>query len=342
MESYEREFKGIWIPKEVYLSPAIGWMGKLIYLEIDSFTSKDRDCFVSNEYLAEKFEISPRQVIRNIVKLKELGWIEQTRFDGKKRYLRTCYNGDFSAVTKTSPLDVTEMSPQQCQNSHPSHDKNVTHTNTNYFNTNTNSFSLSDNKEIAPAENGSFSGIQDAEFTEVPAEVPADNTQGTLQQPDKAPAVRKGRKGGGGGAPKTAKPKDTLYPAMMELYYEWYKARNAGTPPKIDGQEGKGLKAIITYFKTVYNTKDGEKGEQELEVLGMFKYVLGHWEKIDPFHQKQTKLSQINSNITNIIDYLKNGRKETKPTDKSASATASRVEETIRLAREKAGNGQHG
>lgn len=337
MEQYEREFKGIWIPKEVYLSEAISWTGKLIYLEIDSFTSTDKDCFVSNEYLAKKFDISDRMVRKCLEQLKAEGWIVQTRFDGKKRYLRTCYNGDFLADrNKSSTLDRKESSAQTGTKVPDRPEQKFHHTNTNYFNTDTNSFSLSDNKEIAPAENGNFSGIQDAEFTEVPDEVPADNTQGTPQDPGKAPAVRKGRKGGGTGAPKVAKPKDTLYPAMMDLYYEWYKARNAGTPPKIDGQEGKGLKAIITYFKTVYNTKEGEKGEQELEVLGMFKYVLGHWEKIDPFHQKQTKLSQINSNITNIIDYLKNGRKETKPTDKSASATASRVEETIRLAREKA------
>ena len=85
----ERQIKGIWIPIEIYLDKSVCWTAKLIFLEIDSFTRSDLDCFISNEYLSEMFDISVTQVSKHISKLKQIGWIEQTRFDGKKRYLRS-------------------------------------------------------------------------------------------------------------------------------------------------------------------------------------------------------------------------------------------------------------
>jgi len=99
----EREFKGIFIPKDIYLSKLIGWHGKLIFLEIDSFTSKEKDCFFSNEYLAEFFQISVVSVSRYINRLIEIGWVEQTRFDGRKRYLRSCF--DKAALSKVIRQD---------------------------------------------------------------------------------------------------------------------------------------------------------------------------------------------------------------------------------------------
>ena len=46
----ERDFKGIWIPKEIYLSK-LPWMAKILYCEIDSFTKNGKECFISNKYL---------------------------------------------------------------------------------------------------------------------------------------------------------------------------------------------------------------------------------------------------------------------------------------------------
>ena len=50
MEEQERIVKGIWIPIEIWKNKNLSWNEKLLYLEIDSFTSKDKDCFISDEY----------------------------------------------------------------------------------------------------------------------------------------------------------------------------------------------------------------------------------------------------------------------------------------------------
>lgn len=55
--AYERDFKGIWIPKEVWLSDALTMQEKLFYVEIDSLDNED-GCFASNAHFAEFFDVS--------------------------------------------------------------------------------------------------------------------------------------------------------------------------------------------------------------------------------------------------------------------------------------------
>ena len=85
----EREFKGVWIPAEIYTDKSLCWNAKLIFIEIDSFTANDKECFISNEHLSEMLGISVVQVSKHISKLIEVGWISQTHFDGRKRYLKS-------------------------------------------------------------------------------------------------------------------------------------------------------------------------------------------------------------------------------------------------------------
>lgn len=114
---------------------------------------------------------------------------------------------------------------------------------------------------------------------------------------------------------------------MLDIYYEWFKERNEGVPPRIDGADGKALKNIISYFKTIYKGRPEPKGTEEMEVKSMLSFILGNWHGLDSFYQKQTKLTQINSNITNIINEFKNGKsKQANPKDKSADARASRMQ----------------
>jgi len=88
----------------VYLNTELSWSAKLIFLEIDSFTEQGKDCYVSNEHLAKFAGIAERNVRRALAKLEEIGWIEKTRFDGRKRYMRStmCIQaGGTKASTKT-------------------------------------------------------------------------------------------------------------------------------------------------------------------------------------------------------------------------------------------------
>ena len=89
MKATERSFQGIWIPRSIYLNTEVNWYAKILFLEIHSFTENGMQCYMSNKYIASFLNISERQVTRYISQLKSLGWIEETSFNGRKRYLRS-------------------------------------------------------------------------------------------------------------------------------------------------------------------------------------------------------------------------------------------------------------
>lgn len=103
--------------------------------------------------------------------------------------------------------------------------------------------------------------------------------------------------------------KDTLYQNMIDAYSVWYKDRNSGIPPKIDGIQGNAMKSLIQYFKTIVKSKNSGKISDNAndEVLIMFKYILNNWNKLNSYLQQKVKISELNSEITNIINFLKNG-----------------------------------
>lgn len=84
----QRSFQGVWIPKEIYLDERLGALEKILLVEIASLDNGD-GCFASNEYFAEFCQCSDKQVRNMIAKLKELGLVEQVKFDGRKRWLKT-------------------------------------------------------------------------------------------------------------------------------------------------------------------------------------------------------------------------------------------------------------
>ncbi len=84
-----RDFKGIWIPKEIWLNKDFLCSEKCLWSEIDSLYDQDRGgCYASNEYLAEFLNLKERRVREMISKLKSLGWLEQVSFDGRTRVLK--------------------------------------------------------------------------------------------------------------------------------------------------------------------------------------------------------------------------------------------------------------
>ena len=97
----------------------------------------------------------------------------------------------------------------------------------------------------------------------------------------------------------TTKPPTPFTGCMAE--YNNFILEQIGVPAKIDGQEGKALKTIIAYLTTITTDKESEG------IVNAFKYILVNKSRWDPFHQNQLKLSQINSNLTNIINSIKNG-----------------------------------
>lgn len=69
-----RDFKGIWIPKEIWLDKNLTVHEKLFLAEIDSLDNSE-GCFASNAYFAEFFGVSKDRASKVISSLTEKGYI---------------------------------------------------------------------------------------------------------------------------------------------------------------------------------------------------------------------------------------------------------------------------
>ena len=70
----ERDFKGVWIPREIWLSETLSLMEKVLFVEVHSLDN-ERGCFASNRHFAEFFGLSDRQIRRHLASLKKKGFI---------------------------------------------------------------------------------------------------------------------------------------------------------------------------------------------------------------------------------------------------------------------------
>ena len=82
----DRDFKGIWIPKEIWLNKELDVTEKALFAEIDSLDTNSH-CTASNEYFANFLGVSESTITRGITHLKKMGLIESD-FNGRNRILR--------------------------------------------------------------------------------------------------------------------------------------------------------------------------------------------------------------------------------------------------------------
>lgn len=83
-----RDFKGVWIPKQVWLDERLSALDKIILTEIDSLDG-ERGCYASNKRLADFCQCSESKISKSISLLIELNYIYVESFDGRKRILRS-------------------------------------------------------------------------------------------------------------------------------------------------------------------------------------------------------------------------------------------------------------
>lgn len=84
-----RDFKGVWIPKHIWLNNSLTWMQKLLLVEIDSLDEIDH-CFASNAHFAEHLQLSASRISELIGQLLGLGYITISRqYKGKQEIKRT-------------------------------------------------------------------------------------------------------------------------------------------------------------------------------------------------------------------------------------------------------------
>tara|TARA_R110000737_G_scaffold103064_1_gene136383 strand:+ start:61 stop:816 length:756 start_codon:yes stop_codon:yes gene_type:complete len=107
---------------------------------------------------------------------------------------------------------------------------------------------------------------------------------------------------------------NALFPQLIAEYHNFIISK-LGVPPKINGAEGKAAKQILSYLLKITE-----------EPIVAWKFVLDHWERVEPFLRNQIKLTQINSNLMNILNQIKNGKSTNK---KSTSNLERRIAERL-------------
>ena len=101
---HNRDFKGIWIPKEIWADKKLSIIEKVLLAEINSLDN-EKGCFASNGYFADLFSRSETMICIYISKLKKLGYIREESFDGRVRILRS------NRETYNLPLEFSRGMP---------------------------------------------------------------------------------------------------------------------------------------------------------------------------------------------------------------------------------------
>jgi hypothetical protein len=113
-----------------------------------------------------------------------------------------------------------------------------------------------------------------------------------------------------------------LYSDFIDAYSTWY-TKMVGAKPKLNPASGKAMKDIIAYLL------QQEKVKTEEDALVAWKYIMGTWLRVSPFLQQQKGLIQINKNIEEILDHIRNGHAKNEPRTKQNRRPRSRARTAI-------------
>lgn len=88
-ENPVKQYKGVWMPKEILDNPDLTPTEKILLAIIESLDDEQAGgCYASNEYLGEKLGTSGKAASNLIASLKKKGYLVQTKFDGRVRFVR--------------------------------------------------------------------------------------------------------------------------------------------------------------------------------------------------------------------------------------------------------------
>lgn len=75
MKEQQRQFRGVWIPKEIWLNKELTQQEKMILIEIDSLEDEEKGCWASNKHFNIMFGISNSRISQIIQSLQNKGYI---------------------------------------------------------------------------------------------------------------------------------------------------------------------------------------------------------------------------------------------------------------------------
>jgi hypothetical protein len=157
-----RDFKGVWIKKEIWLNTNLTLIEKVLIVEIDSLDNSERGCFASNEYLSKFVNLSEGRVANIISDLKKRDFIIQLFFDGRNRGLRTNKHKCESSFNENVKAEFTKTVKQPTRKREHNNTVNNTVNNTDY-NISENEFSHTEDEIKNPFTRQGFSDSLDAD-----------------------------------------------------------------------------------------------------------------------------------------------------------------------------------
>ena len=105
----ERDFKGIWIPKEIWLDDRLNALEKMILMEIDSLDTDEKGCYATNDYIAEFCQCTSTKVSLAVKKLVELEYIEVVKFDGRRRLIKSRLENNYKQTLRNLKADFKNI-----------------------------------------------------------------------------------------------------------------------------------------------------------------------------------------------------------------------------------------
>ena len=99
-QNKNRDFKGVWIDKEIWEDKNLTALDKVIFTEINSLDNTEEGCTASNKYLSDFCQCTETKVSMAVKKLIDLGYLTVVKFDGRRRYLKSNYRFQRIRLTK--------------------------------------------------------------------------------------------------------------------------------------------------------------------------------------------------------------------------------------------------
>lgn len=110
MEMNKRNFKGVWIPKEIWLDKNLNIQEKCFLAEINSLDDEVKGCFALNEHFSNLFNLSKNRCSEVIKSLQEKGFISvDYEYKNKQIIGRTIkiINKFYPFGKSTPPFDIS-------------------------------------------------------------------------------------------------------------------------------------------------------------------------------------------------------------------------------------------
>jgi hypothetical protein len=112
----ERDFKGVWIPKEIWLDDRLTALEKVILIEVDSLDIEDKHCYASNKHLADFCQCTEVKISNAIRKCIVLGYLEVVSFDGRTRILKSRLKESLRQTQTNVKADLNKIEANNIDN----------------------------------------------------------------------------------------------------------------------------------------------------------------------------------------------------------------------------------